>query len=458
MKKSLRIMLSAFAVSALALIMMLPITFGGGSSISTQAAASPAAISTYNTKGKVVTPTASVEKQSGNKNLLTVTVTETYPSIDWNVVSTEKFSIDNNAAGTYKVGSYNVYVDTKGNTQIRDCYIASSIPTTLSTFEKLNDAGMYSMEYLEDYKFDQFLQTGAANDDELAEYLQNVLLEGLPVEIKPPQYGCSTFSGELAESGDRIFARNFDNSFTPSLVVKTSPKNGYKSISTVNLTFVGYTSTSLLDLNDEATLLKTLVAPYVPLDGVNEKGLSIGVLQLNWLAAKQSDPNKVNLPTTTMIRMVLDKAATVDEAIELMGQYNMRDSLGPNFHYQIADRSGKSVVVEYFNDELRVIEQNPDENFHLATNFYLSPEAMSIPAQLARTVRPDYNCPRYYKMKEVLSANGGVFANEQEAMDLLQAVHQTSSTWWSVVYNLEKLTVMFVPARQYSEPAYYFAL
>ena len=67
-------------------------------------------------------PSASVEKLSGNKNSLTVTVTETYADgSKKNAVKT--FSIDNNAAGTYEVGGYSVYVDTKGNTQVRDCRI-----------------------------------------------------------------------------------------------------------------------------------------------------------------------------------------------------------------------------------------------------------------------------------------------------------------------------------------------
>ena len=465
MKKTLKIRLTAvFGTAALALIMMFSQAFNAntgfavqGNSAATQASAFSSAAAK---RGKIVTPTASVTKQNGNKILLTVTVTERYPTINREVVSEEQFSINNNAAGTYKVGKYKVYVDTKGNTQIRECYIVSSDPTSLSTFEKLNDVGMYSMEYMEDYKFDQFLETGASNDNELAEYLTNVLLDGLPVEIKAPGMGCSTFSGELAGSGDRIFARNFDFSYSPSLVVTTNPENGYKSMSTVNLGFLGFTQNNLPDANDEGTLLPALVAPYIPLDGVNEKGLAIGVLQLNWLSTEQDDANKVNLPTTTMIRMVLDKAASVDEAIGLMKQYNMRDSLGANFHYQIADKSGKSVVVEYVtsmvmrNPELRIVEQKPGENYHFCTNFYQSPEAISIPIA---SVRPTFNCPRYYRMKAALEANGGVFANMQEAMDLLAAVRQ-NSTWWSVVYNLETLTSMFVPARQYTEPAYTFSL
>ena len=69
-----------------------------------------------------VTPTASVKKLNGNKNELTIVIAEKFSNGVIDKI-TETFSIDNNAAGTYKVGPYKVYVDTKGNTQIRECYI-----------------------------------------------------------------------------------------------------------------------------------------------------------------------------------------------------------------------------------------------------------------------------------------------------------------------------------------------
>ena len=76
-------------------------------------------------KDPVVTDAAAsayVEKINGNQNRLYITVTEKYSNgtvknIEWNGL------ISNNAAGTYQVGAYKVYVDTKGNTQIRECYI-----------------------------------------------------------------------------------------------------------------------------------------------------------------------------------------------------------------------------------------------------------------------------------------------------------------------------------------------
>ena len=69
-------------------------------------------------------PSASVKKLNGNQNELTITVTEHYTNgkkIDIVLV----IMINNNAAATYKVGRYSVYVDTKGNTQIRACEIVA---------------------------------------------------------------------------------------------------------------------------------------------------------------------------------------------------------------------------------------------------------------------------------------------------------------------------------------------
>ena len=80
------------------------------------------AIDAYNAEHKQAEPTAKVEKLNGSKNLLTIAVTETFPLKAPTTVEISVL-IDNNAAGYYDLGEYKVYVDTKGNTQIRDCHI-----------------------------------------------------------------------------------------------------------------------------------------------------------------------------------------------------------------------------------------------------------------------------------------------------------------------------------------------
>ncbi|MCL2124663.1 MAG: hypothetical protein FWH33_01585 [Oscillospiraceae bacterium] len=71
-----------------------------------------------------VSASAVVEKQNGNQNKLTITVTEKFKD-GTTKTYTKSFQINNNAAGTYEVGAYKVYVNTKGNTQIRECYIVA---------------------------------------------------------------------------------------------------------------------------------------------------------------------------------------------------------------------------------------------------------------------------------------------------------------------------------------------
>jgi len=84
-----------------------------------------AAIGEYNEENMAVVPSAVVGKLNGNMNLLTVTVAETFPLAPSNIFELE-FMIKNNAADYYEVGEYTVYVDTKGNTQVRACYIENA--------------------------------------------------------------------------------------------------------------------------------------------------------------------------------------------------------------------------------------------------------------------------------------------------------------------------------------------
>lgn len=64
---------------------------------------------------------AYVDKISGNQNDLTIVITEFYT--DGSEIILEKtIRINNNAADIYVLGDYKVYVNTKGNTQIRECY------------------------------------------------------------------------------------------------------------------------------------------------------------------------------------------------------------------------------------------------------------------------------------------------------------------------------------------------
>ena len=296
---------------------------------------------------------------------------------------------------------------------------------TLGTIEKLDDAPFYVMDYKADYGLDEFLEQGAASDQELSAFVIQRLMKGLPVNITLPDLSCSTFNARL-ESGDAVFGRNFDNPCKPCMLVHTDPENGYESLSMVNLGYVGYGDDYVPEGLVNSVL--SLAAPYIPLDGVNEKGLSIGVLQLD-VAPTHQDTGKTDITTSSAIRMVLDKAATVDEAVALLERYDMHASANSCFHFQIADANGDSVVVEYVDNEFSLVE--PEGDFQWCTNFFLTPGTW-------------YNTgkgqDRYGILERRLTEADGVLADEAAAMDCLKAAAQ-ESTFWSAVYNNTRSTV-----------------
>lgn len=316
---------------------------------------------------------------------------------------------------------------------------------TLGSIEKVDDYPLYTMDYAGDYGIDEFLaQGGASNDRELIDFVVSRLLKGLPIEIELPNLACSTFNATTPE-GDALFGRNFDLDYAPGMLVRTTPKDGYASISMVNLAFIGYGKDKLPE--DLVSSVVSLAAPFTPLDGVNEKGLAVGVLLIDTEATNQQT-DRVDITTTTAIRMMLDKCATVDEAIALLEKYDMHASGNRSYHFQIADASGKSVVVEYIGNKMNVVEPGA-EGYQAATNFLLTPG--------------DYDFgkgqDRYQTIMEQLTASKGVL-NEQQAMDVLKSVSreirinedgEEFRTQWSILYNQDKATAKICVGGDYGQ-------
>lgn len=300
---------------------------------------------------------------------------------------------------------------------------------SLASIQLIDDHPLYSMSYYGDYGFEEFLKTGAKSDADIEKFVTKRLLKGLELDLGVVGDGCNAFSAKN-EEGDVLFARNFDFSYTPALLLKTKPKNGYASVSTVNLTFAGYTKENLPDgLSFKSFLM--LAAPYLPFDGMNEKGLTIALLAVPQ-ANLPYDPDKVTLNTTAMIRLLLDYAATVDEAVELIKNYNIYFSAGVDCHYLIADASGRSMIVEFWDGEVKTVE--PTGTYQIASNFI---------AYNGLNIGEGYDeFERYDRADRVLKEGGGVI-HEDRALDLLSELgvyyNGEDKLQWSVVYNLTEL-------------------
>ena len=301
---------------------------------------------------------------------------------------------------------------------------------SLASIKKINDHPLFQMKYFGDYGFDKFLKTGARNDREVESFVTKRLLRGLPIDLGIVDGGCTVFVVKN-ERGEVLFCRNYDFTYTPAMQLFTAPKRGLQSVSTVELDFAGYTK-DFIPSGVNLDSVFALGAPYMPWDGMNEKGLAVALLAVPE-SYGPNDHDKITLGTTTIIRLILDKAATVDEAVSLMRQYNIYFSAGICSHFLIADASGASVLAEYWDGELQTVTTT--EGFQVASNFI---------AYNGLNIGEGFNeMERYEIANSRIKENGG-YLSEQQAIDLLTDVgiyyDGVDKLQWTVIYNLTTLT------------------
>lgn len=320
---------------------------------------------------------------------------------------------------------------------------------TLDTIEKLtdyDDYNVYSMDVLYDYSLKNLTPTERADSQELMNLIFAEAAPGYNVNYTAPDYGCSTFCIP-AEDGSMLMGRNYDFRFdTSCMIVHCKPWDGYESVAHAALNNVGADDPD----SSEYAKVACLTAPFICIDGINEKGVGIAVLTEDSEPVAQ-DTGKPVLGTTVLIRLVLDKAATTDEALKLFEDYDMFAIAGRDYHFFITDRSGKSVTVEFDPDsEAREMVVLPARS---ATNFYNMYIDKVQPNQ--KNGHYGHGFERFTAMEDVINAYGGTGSSEIAWEALKSAVQEpnpesiTSNTQWSIIYNLTDLTYELVPRRHW---------
>ena len=156
-------------------------------------------------------------------------------------------------------------------------------------------------------------------------------------------------------------------------------------------------------------------------------------------AAIHQDTGKPDITTTTAVRLLLDQAEDVEEALELLGQYDFHSSMGMMVHLALADAGGRSVAVEYVDNEMIVTET------HVVTNFYLAAgEKQGIGTAQSHT--------RYEILRQTLEEHEEM--TEIEMRDALDSVSKDSfgefeSTEWSIVMNQETKELIYYHREDY---------
>ena len=303
--------------------------------------------------------------------------------------------------------------------------------------------------------------------------------------------GCSAFI-TVNEDGDIITCRNYDFPHNDTngdlsglnVLVRCSPKGKYSSVGMADMGLLSVVGlpyyAGCLDTG-EATPLVLMYAPYLCMDGMNEKGLTVSILALDTKDGEspmhQTDEGKESLMINALLRELLDNCANLEEAVELTDSVNLMCTFGCDYHLFVTDAEGNSAVFEWRYNDFTVTYTNA------ATNFYVgyddgedSSSASNGLFVKAENVSREYHYgyghgyDRFREVAEALErhktdADGMTTSmTNAEAMDLLSLVSQayvpgsyTSYTQYSVIYNNTDLTATICIQRDY-EDVYEFAI
>jgi len=297
--------------------------------------------------------------------------------------------------------------------------VSADLPDFISLIAQYSDDPFYIAKYEGGYGFDAYRETGVYPS-----------LQTLTANIN--SFACSCFYA----CGDQpIFGRNFDWHENPALLLFTNPPGGYQSASMVDISYLGYDQAiTPFDLPENLQY-----APYYPFDGMNEHGLAVGMMAVGHAEGGQ-DAGKVTLGSLELIRLMLDYAIDVPEALALVSAYNVDFGSVP-VHYLVGDRYGNAAVIEFLDGEM--VSMSGNGTFQVSTNFILTEAHPSGANSL---------CNRYNRLYSVLERSKG-YIDRKKAMCLLKDVSQAGNdtvTRWSVVYDIHNLELLVAINRKYS--------
>ena len=275
-----------------------------------------------------------------------------------------------------------------------------------------------------------------------------------------------------------------------NVIVETNnPKAKYKRLGVSDAYWLDFKNGSIYQGkadDGKSDVSSFVLCPMICMDGMNEKGLALAILALgvrtDWqeipydsyeekmnkyksnlfmdVSGQEPDPywmpatlgsvavntadrkawiatmelietraeGKPTLLHPILMRMALDNCANVEEAVGLFSKYNVKGAMpGADYHILVADDKGRSVLIEWDGDEMKVTDIDH------ATNHYVCKEDLFFKD----------GCGRDECLRAGLFRTRNVGMSKDYARDLLKIVVQDpsnridrSKTQYSCIYDL----------------------
>ena len=231
-------------------------------------------------------------------------------------------------------------------------FVGASEMAGMTTLKKVSTHPYYTISF-ENFDYSDMLTEELKDNDAVIKYYKKKFFKVGSSMVPGGNENETVTKGSMAFYGRTFIGtymkgRIYNSYNAPIMMVTTKPQNGYKSWNIVDLTDVGLTSNQELS-QWSSNLFQTMSAPYCVSEGVNQEGLSVSLVSCP--VAECEDTALVNITPFMAVRLLLDRTATVESAIELLQGYDI-DFSGGAYHFLISEKEENSVIVEYVNGKM----------------------------------------------------------------------------------------------------------
>jgi len=250
-----------------------------------------------------------------------------------------------------------------------------------------------------------------------------------------PAEGCSSFT--LVNNGSAVFAANYDNEI----------HEGMLYINKRGVLKTGWTASTTGETarwtSNYASVTVNQATYQFPWAGMNEKGLSLSTMALSGTVTPAPDERPPLEYGPFWMQYILDTCATIEDVIASDAKVRLVSTVD---HYLVADRTGKSAVIEFLDGEM-VVHTGNDLRVSALTNTRYE-DSLGTWLMSRDTGNPNCNgsgdsqerfCTVAGRVDAFRSTTTGDAVDY--AFETLRIVE--SGTPWSVVYDTENLRAYF---------------
>jgi len=174
-----------------------------------------------------------------------------------------------------------------------------------------------------------------------------------------------------------------------------------------------------------------------PYGGINEEGL---VIEQLWLGSTEyQDNNTKTISELEWIQYQLDQYSSVDEVIKNINNLTIKPIA--KIHYFMADKNGVSAVIDFINGKVKIDRQQT--KLQVITNE--TSEDSKKCFDLQKNIDPNSRNPldRYSILRNNLNVENLSISNSFEKLELVKEDEPNYKTYWSIVYDIDKLEFYF---------------